>query len=173
MGSKEKRCILITGPVDTGKTTRARAWVERLRQRGLTVGGILTRAEYEGDRKCAYRAVDLGGGEERVLLDDRRRLEGQSIGRFSTSAAGFAWASAVLQRALEEGAEAICLDEAGPLELRGGGYAPIMERIAREFEGIFILVAREAVAEALEELLGRYGWKPERYGPAGGAAGGR
>jgi nucleoside-triphosphatase THEP1 len=163
--SGRRRCILITGAVDSGKTSYARALAKQLRSRGIKTAGISANAEYEEGTKSRYRAVDLKSGESRLLMDDRRELGGGRIGRFSMSAEGFAWAEESLLRAMDEGAAAICLDEAGPLELRGGGYAAVLKRLLQDYYGLLIVVVRESVIDEVEAIVRDHGWRTERRSP--------
>ncbi len=170
MNTEERRCIIITGAVDSGKTTLARRMIKDMRRRGLRVEGILTVAEYRKGRKCRYRVLDLADGGERLLLDEERDLEGGRVGRFFFSAEAFDWAGQRLREASLSGADALCLDEAGPLELRGGGYGEVLEELFERSRGIILLVVRESVKKAFIEKALRYGWRPEIYRPDDAAA---
>lgn len=166
MEYRERQCLIITGPIDTGKTTRARRMVEELRAQGIRVGGVLTEAVYRASRKRGYRVVDLTGGGQRLLMDETRDLGGGRVGRFSFSAEAFAWAEERLREARNGDAQVICLDEAGPLELRGGGYARVLEELFESFRGMLLLAARDTVIDDLAHWAESRGWRTELIRPS-------
>jgi len=138
--------LLIHGAINSGKTTTARRWVEQQRELGLRVGGVLAEKTPHGrvfidllrpgDPACA---LEHPAPEEAVV----------SVGRFQFRAAAFVFARGSIERAVEGGAgadsgedaaaapaeqrpaDAVVLDEYGPLEARGEGFAATVQRLLR------------------------------------------
>lgn len=117
-----------------------------LRTRGWRVRGLLQQAPEAasawsplGDHCCLKQArlVDLDEGRSFPLFQD--------LGSGSTScrvdAAGVAEASAVLRRALAEGADLVVTNRFGALEAAGGGFAA--EMLALMSEGVPLLTTVE------------------------------
>ena len=57
-----RRTVVVTGDTGSGKTTRAAEVVERLRARGLRVGGILAPGLLEDGRRTGFDVLDLAPG---------------------------------------------------------------------------------------------------------------
>lgn len=165
-----QRLIVLSGPINSGKTTYLHRLLAQAVQAGRSVGGITAEAIYAQGCKTGYDVVDVNTGERRALVKSsgygERGIEGaaagsreQRVGRFYLLDSGLKFARAVLQAAL--GYELVCLDEIGPLEMSGGGHLPALKMLLAEYTGTLIVVAREAVAPELSRMATEYGWKVE------------
>jgi nucleoside-triphosphatase THEP1 len=148
-------CVILRGRTGSGKTTLAREVVTLLRQRGQTVAGILAPGLLEDGRRTGFDVVNLATGESTALARETADVEGPHArwSRFAFSAEGLALG----RRALgpdSEGADVVVVDEVGPFELAGGGWAASLDDLARNFHGAFLLVVRRAIVEA---VLARWG----------------
>ncbi len=95
------------------------AVVRRQQLSGWCVRGLLMRdAAAYGDRSLPMVLVDLRSGEEYLVS--------QSLGRQASGCRadpqGFAQASAVLRRAVEEGPDLVVCNRFGGMEAEGGGF---------------------------------------------------
>ena len=175
------RLILVTGPLDSGKTTVLSHLASFLKGQGprpsglppeilpeppVTPRGIVTSAEVEGRRKTAYTAKPLGEDGEWPLVSESPSGEGwlPGPGRFYRSPRGFFQAAEYLLSRLE--APVLILDEAGPLEMAGQGHAPLLDKLVRAYSGILILTVRNNLSR--EAALR---WGGRRNGDFGGCSG--
>jgi nucleoside-triphosphatase THEP1 len=146
--------ILVSGPVRAGKTTLCRRLVERARECGLPVGGVLTPALIEGGVKAGIQAVDLRSGETRLLAHVDRDLGGTRVGPYSFDDQMLAWVVLCCERALEGDDSIVFVDEIGKLELnRGGGLARLIPMLAWPREQITVAIVRDFLLDALLERL--------------------
>jgi Ni2+-binding GTPase involved in maturation of urease and hydrogenase len=58
---------LLTGPIGSGKTTFCRHLIQDARERGWQVGGLLSPAWMDGDKKIGILLEDIHTGEQRTL----------------------------------------------------------------------------------------------------------
>jgi nucleoside-triphosphatase THEP1 len=171
-------CTIITGPIHSGKTTLLRKMIENYRSLGFSVGGIITEALYNGGgRKTGFDAVDIATGRKIPLVREGEFPSGpgvQRIGRFALSGTGLEAASKILLTAAGlsgrkggevAGVDILCLDEVGPLEVRGQGYFPVLQRILKSYEGRLVVIGRSEVYEGLADYLRSEGWEPEVLRP--------
>ena len=121
------RVYLVTGPVQTGKTTRLRAWCDERSD----VDGILAPV-VDGRRHLLH----IGGGVIRNLEEVSGGAATVTVRRYTFNADVFAWArSCLLSAAADPGREInaqprwIIVDEVGPLELSGGGLEPAVSKL--------------------------------------------
>lgn len=152
--SRTRTTVTITGPTGAGKTTLAAAVVECLRARGARVAGILAPGLLEDGRRTGFDIVNLATGERLALARERQVAPGPHArwSRFGFTDEGLA----VGHRALggdAMGADVIVVDEVGPFELAGGGWAGDLDAL-RGGEAALLLVVRESV---LEEVRARWG----------------
>ena len=118
--------LLIHGEIGTGKTRRAAAWIEAEGLAGRSVAGVLALKSPTG-----RRFMDIATGEEVPLEHPARDEASVTVGRFQFRQAAFDWAVRHIEQALGQ-AGSVVIDEVGPLEMRGGGFAPLLDRLERD-----------------------------------------
>jgi nucleoside-triphosphatase THEP1 len=153
-GGRTRTTTIVTGATGAGKTTVVGQVIERLRARGLRVAGILAPGHVTAGRRTGFDLVNLATGERVVLAREGQPPPGQHAqwSRFSFDAAGLELG----RRALgpdAAGAHVVVVDEVGPFELSGGGWADALDAL-RRFDGATILVVRESL---VEEVKARWG----------------
>lgn len=167
----KRRCGIITGPIDSGKSTYLKTLIESAIQDGRTVGGIRAESLLRSDHKYGYDVEDLKTGDCRPLLREKKEWGGsiekddQLVGRFILFKSGLHFAEQALRSAVDEPADLICIDELGPLEAQGGGYAQVLSELIEKYNGELLIVVREELEAYFTEKLRDYGWKTERRLP--------
>lgn len=132
------RALLLTGPIGSGKTSAVLALSAHLLGSGMALAGVASPRITEDGRTVGYRVRDLCTGEERLLCS--WEPPGLPFGRFFFRSEALAFANEVLKRAAKE-ASVLVVDEVGPLELEGGGFAPGLHR-ARASQAFLVLTVR-------------------------------
>lgn len=133
---------------------------------GRSIAGVLALKTPSG-----RRFLDLARGDEVALEHPRQDEAVLPVGRFQFRQAAFDWAVQRIEAALEQGAEAIVIDEVGPLEMRGDGFAGLLDRIGRAYPAVErVLLVRTSL---VEEVAARFGelachFDPPRNLPAQG-----
>lgn len=134
---------LLTGPIGSGKTTRLSQWV----QTAPGARGILS-PQHEGRRVFAHhptgriRDMEAGPEETDILRTARYRF----------SAAAFRWAEECLLEDSRSDPDWLFLDEVGKLEVRGDGFARVLEGILDEGRpGNLVLVIRSHLLDQVVE----------------------
>ncbi|MFO7849408.1 MAG: nucleoside-triphosphatase [Spirochaetia bacterium] len=153
---------IITGAVNSGKTTELRRRIEKYRNLGKKAGGIITEAESKDGIKSVFFVRRIGG-RERVPIairkdlnprNTRNTLEATGDGEKSKGTEGFDFyqegfetAALWIYEACSEEVDLLCIDELGPVELRGEGHWPALVEAAGIFRGILELVVRKGLVE--------------------------
>lgn len=142
-----RRVRIIHGDIGSGKTSRAADWSREQAMSGVEVGGVLAQKTPEG-----RRFVDLRAGDSMPLEHPATDEAGVEVGRFHFRQAAFDWADDRVGMALAAGSAVIVLDEVGPLEMRGGGFAPVLDRLARDAPGVeLVLLVRTSLIDVVVE----------------------
>lgn len=147
-----RRRVILTGERGEGKTTLCLALAEEARRAGWTVGGVVTPGRWDGGQRDGYRVKDLLTGEERPLAS-RSGERTIRVGSFSFDSEGIAFGRRALEAALAAKVQLLIVDEIGPLELRGDGWAPLLDRLHSGAPGAMVWVVRP---ELVEEVRKRY-----------------
>jgi len=150
-----RRTIIVTGETGSGKTTLVREAVTRLRARGADVAGILAPGLFEHGRRTGFLIVDLATGASTALAGEHDGEAGPHArwSRFAFRPEGLSLGELALGPSAEN-ADVIVIDEVGPFELSGGGWASALDRLAHDYEGTMLLVARAAVVDAVRARWG-------------------
>ncbi|MEW6199054.1 MAG: nucleoside-triphosphatase [Planctomycetota bacterium] len=149
--------FLLIGDRHAGKTSACRTLAAAARARGLTIGGVLAPAVHEGDQCLGYDVVDLATGAT-TRLADHRGPGVEHAGRFHFLAGGLRLGRAALARAIADAPHLVIVDEVGPLELAGGGWAAALDALAALPGGTVFAVRPDLAAE----VAARWGVPPER-----------
>jgi nucleoside-triphosphatase THEP1 len=144
------RVRLIHGEVGSGKTRRAAVWVESEALAGRTVAGVLALKSPAG-----RQFMDIATGDQMPLEHPVGDEVAIPVGRFRFRQAAFDWAVQRIEQALGS-AGSVVIDEVGPLEMRGGGFAPLLDRLERDYPGIErVLLVRSGLVEGVVDRFCR------------------
>lgn len=162
--------ILVTGPPGCGKSTLASRVIERARDKGLRVGGIITPEIREGGVRKGFLIVDLFTGEKELMAsvgEGAPRVGKYVVHVNAIAGLGFR----ALMRAAEE-ADIIVVDEIGKMELLVDEFTQAVRRTIdceKPFLGTIGLNLRHPLAFELKKrndimhvFLSRENWR-EKY----------
>ncbi|MDX6767914.1 MAG: nucleoside-triphosphatase, partial [Elusimicrobiota bacterium] len=139
--------FLVAGPAGSGKSAFLAALVERLRERKVGVAGLLSPGEHAGGVRTGFDAVDLATGRRVALSRRGGPPEWPAlVGPFHFSPEGLAFGRA----ALAADAEVLVVDEVGPLELAGGGWAAALDALALTRRRPMVWAVRDGLVDAVQ-----------------------
>lgn len=147
------RAVIITGDTGSGKTTLLTAVVEALRARGVRLGGVVAPGSWRDGKRWGFEVVDLGSGRRQPLAARESPPDWLPAGGFRVNPAGLELGRAALRAAREGGAQVVVVDEVGPWELAGHGWAAELDILVAEPPPLLLLVVRRA---SLEAVLARW-----------------
>ena len=151
---------IITGGMNSGKTSLALRMIKEMRESGMKPAGFISEAEYAEGSKNKYYIRDISG-ERRVLAVSKEPvhegMEKYDFSRFFFSQAAFDFARDLL-RSSALSADAVFIDEMGPLELSGRGCFPAVYKLLQVYSGTVVIIIREHL---LVELAGKLGIRIE------------
>lgn len=145
--------FLVTGPSGSGKTDFLTKTVFVLSAK-RSVKGILSPGRWKDGKRDGFDLEVIGESRRRELS----RRDGPSewprlAGPFHFSTETIAQGRRALQDASD--ADIVVVDEVGPLELEGGGWAPELDRLAGQGKTMLWSV-REGLVEAVQARWGVY-----------------
>ncbi|MGD2109586.1 MAG: nucleoside-triphosphatase [Phycisphaerae bacterium] len=124
---------LITGTQGSGKTSFLLGYVRSRVAEGRSVGGVAAPAVFSEERREGYDVIDLASGQRRTLCRVGTPGEGAlAVGPYVFDPATLAAGNAAIVEAIRGGLDVIAIDEIGPLEFRGSGWAPSLATALEE-----------------------------------------
>lgn len=134
---------ILTGAIGSGKTTRLEKWAEKEK----SISGILMPV-LDGERHLY--SISSGKLVPVEIRGDESPDEIVRIGKFNFSKKIFNWGIDEILKGFRE-SNTIIVDEIGPLELSGEGFAPAIKQIFKSktkiLEKRIIFVIREGMVE--------------------------
>lgn len=138
--------VIITGEVHQGKTTLLLNLIEVLREGGWKTGGIVSRAVFEDHQRVGYDISDAGGG--RTLPLSRKQGKNElRIGDYFVKEEGLEFGYQLLSAASGHPPDVLVVDEVGPWELTGNGWAPELSKLLMNDRLIMIWVVRKRILQ--------------------------
>ncbi|MDP4264118.1 MAG: nucleoside-triphosphatase [Bacteroidota bacterium] len=140
----EQKIYLLTGPVQTGKTTSLINWsIKRNDVFGILTPVVDGKRVFMNAHTREQFPMEATGGE----------TETQKVGRFIFSKTNFNRAVQVILDAMNTSGW-LAIDEIGPLELRGEGFCSALKEVLQDRrKGRIILVIREGIQEKVREYF--------------------
>ena len=146
---------IVTGNINSGKTTRMKALYERYGGDGFVMEKTM-----DGQWVRSYHALRLSTGEMRLLVlregyDDPAFTEATRIGPYRFDADTLEWIRSTMHGLIEANVNPLYLDEVGKLELRGEGFDAILRELADKALPLYISVREDLIRNVIK----RYGFK--------------
>ncbi len=147
----KRNIIIITGDIGQGKTTLLGEIIDWCRNNNIKMGGILSPAVYENDKRIGYDLVNVANGEKEILS----RINGDGnmlcVGKyyFYEKGIGFGIDALALENNMQS--KMMVIDEIGFLELENKGWAKSLIRIVNNYENSLIIIVRNMLVDKVIE----------------------
>ncbi len=154
-----KKIIIITGEVNSGKSSAAEEMICRFEACGMKAGGILCHGIFFGSVKSGFTGIDISTGKEYHLASGTYSEKfSLKQGRFYFDEKAFRYLNWLIIKQMD--ADVILIDEAGPLELNRQGFYSALKTCLTEFKGILMITTRISL---VNDLTAAFNMKRENY----------
>ncbi len=138
---------LVVGDREEGKTALLREKIREMTSQGLRLSGFVAEGIHSSDgKRRGYRIVNISTGESADFCLEEGSEGWEKVGRFRIDPDGLAKGTEWMSPDNIHEADWLVIDELGPLELAGKGWAPLIERILREDPKPMIWTVRRQLA---------------------------
>ena len=120
--SREHSIFLVTGPVQSGKTTLLTKLVIELKKEGWYVGGFLAPGSFISGIRSGFRLQSIATGEEHAMADTQERSGWFKYRRFWFNPEAFKAGQQWIRSDMQQAPSVMVIDEVGPMELEGSGW---------------------------------------------------
>ena len=140
--------FILTGAQGEGKTTFAKQLIDLLSEKH-NIGGLLSHGFWKNNMRDRFEIEDIMTGTRELICNTNPGKNDIQFRHFYFKESGFIFGDCAIQHALEAQAEIILIDEIGPLELEGKGWAGNLNKILISSCRLVIFVVRRALVEAV------------------------
>jgi nucleoside-triphosphatase THEP1 len=139
--------FIVTGGSGSGKTTTMLQLFEALTIRNIKVGGLLAMGTWKNNRRDRFELVNLFTGD-RIVYCQRDPVETwESLNRFYINPDGQTFGERALNRPSVHNAQVIIIDEIGPFEMQGKGWAQALEGIVSNLRVPLVISVRKSLMD--------------------------
>src|SRR3989304_1322139 len=150
----QKRVLLLTGTPGIGKTTVLMKTVNALKERGYTVGGMISREVSEGNTRVGFQILDISSSR-RGRLAHVNQKNGPQVGRYRVNIEDLNTVGAQAIIDAVEKCDVIAIDEIGPMELFSERFKEAVRKALESRKLVIAVVHWKAKDALLSEAKSR------------------
>ena len=153
--------VIICAERGAGKTSFLCERLAEMAAQGRSVGGIAAPAVFESGRRIGYDLLDLREDSRRPLARVDPAAGGTAgVGPYQFDEGAVAAGNAAIAVAVRDGLDFVAIDEIGPLEFAGRGWAPALESALQACspEQTLIVVVRPTLVDELPRRFPSPAW---------------
>jgi nucleoside-triphosphatase THEP1 len=147
------RIFIVSGEKGSGKTTILQDLLPKLKVKDITIGGILQIGLWKDDRRYGYDILNIESGIIVPLCRTDAPDAGIMAGPFKFFPEAIQFGRNALSISTIGTCDVAIIDEIGPLELGGGGWASSLNEILQNFSGTIIIVIHNS---RIEEIINKF-----------------
>jgi nucleoside-triphosphatase len=159
--------ILLSGSINSGKSSTIYKIVQQLLQEKLLVGGIVSLPILQEGRKAGYEAVCLLTHKTTHLaqlnsLVPNPAPDDITIGQWVIFNEGMQFCYQQIEEAIQKKVQLLVIDEIGPLEIQGKGFRSLLDQILLKQEMVpfqLLLIVRTNMVEEVKRLYPNHDFK--------------
>ena len=129
--------IVLTGAPGVGKTTAVIRVARALKERGVKVGGIVSRELRINNMRVGFEFIDLTTNDRTVLASITGN--GPKVGKYFVNVAGCRFAAERLTNAVSNSDVIIC-NEIGPMELKSKEFIDSVKNLLEVDKKVIVVV---------------------------------
>jgi nucleoside-triphosphatase len=134
-----KRVLLLTGAPSVGKTTVLMKAVNALKERGICIGGMLSREARAGGKRVGFEILDLSSGRSGRLAHLNQKT-GPRVGRYHVNLYDLELIGAIAIADAVENCDVIAIDEIGPMELFSKKFKEVVRKALENHKPVLAIV---------------------------------
>ena len=138
--------IVLTGAPGVGKTTAIIRIVQALKERGVKVGGIVSRELRTTTTRIGFEFIDLSTNDRHVLASITGN--GTRVGKYFVNIAGCRFAAERLTNAIRN-SDIIFCDEIGPMELKSKDFIYAIKNLLYVEKKVVVVVLHQKLQHHL------------------------
>lgn len=148
-GADNQRVFILTASIGEGKTTYAKKLIDLFRNKGTSVGGIISERVMMNSQTTGYDLVNIETGESVILLRQDGKCGSERIGRYTICKGGIERGNEILSSLASRKIQLIIIDEVGLLELQDEGWTKSINQLLAESSVNLLITVRTDYVDAV------------------------
>jgi nucleoside-triphosphatase len=141
--------IVLTGPPGIGKTTAVLQIARVLKDRGINVGGIVSREIRVNNERVGFEFIDLITNDTNVLASISGK--GPKVGKYFVSFEGCHFAAERLDHAMKSCNIIIC-DEIGPMEVKSREFLESVKNLLNVDKKVIVVIHQKLRYPIIDQI---------------------
>src|SRR5439155_3583250 len=141
--------IILTGAPGVGKTTAVIRVASALKEKGVKVGGIVSRELRTNNMRIGFEFIDLTTNDRKGLASISGN--GPKVGKYFVNVAGCRFAAERLMDAVRNSDVIIC-DEIGPMELKSREFKDSVKSLVDVDKKVIVVVHQKLRHPLIDEF---------------------
>jgi len=141
--------IILTGAPGVGKTTAVIRVASALKEKGVKVGGIVSRELRTNNMRIGFEFIDLTTNDRKGLASISGN--GPKVGKYFVNVAGCRFAAERLMDAVRNSDVIIC-DEIGPMELKSREFKDSVKSLVDVDKKVIVVVHQKLQHPLIDEF---------------------
>lgn len=146
--------IILTGTPGVGKTTIVMDVAQKLKERGMRVGGVVSREVRANNMRTGFEFIDLATNDKDILASVTG--DGPRVGKYFVNLSGCRFAADRVKNALINSDVIIC-DEIGPMELKSKEFIDAVRCLLRSDKNVIVVVHQKLEHALVNEFREKSG----------------
>jgi nucleoside-triphosphatase len=146
--------LLLTGNPGVGKTTVLMKTVNALKEKGICVGGMISREVREGGTRVGFEILDLTGSR-RGWLAHVNQKNGPQVGKYRVNMEDLNGIGAQAVTDAVENCDVVAIDEIGPMELFSEKFKEAVRKALKNSKLVLAVVHWKAQDTLINEAKKR------------------
>lgn len=147
------KIYILTGDINSGKSSVLAKWVDEYREEGRLIGGVLAPAHWFKGEKVYYDAIDIETGKRHIFASTKPISEAETFERFWVSKKGKQMAERAITK-IKDNYDVGIVDEIGPMELEGKGLIRAFKIVLSHPPQKLIIAVRESLVDDVVRTFG-------------------
>ncbi|MFY3741296.1 MAG: nucleoside-triphosphatase [Candidatus Nitrosomirales archaeon] len=141
--------LVVTGEPRVGKTTAVMRVAQILKEKGLKVGGIVSKEVTSNNVRTGFEFIDLSTNKKATLASTSGK--GPRIGKYFVDLEGCRFAVNVLSNAIKDSDVIIC-DELGPMEFKSKEFVDCAKSMLDLDKPVIVVVHRRLQHPVIDQF---------------------
>lgn len=150
----KKNILFITGVEKSGKSSFLEKALWEIKKKGYHPSGIISPAIFIENQHSGYDLTDIISNKRIPLSRINPNGENVRVGNYFFYKESLQQGKSWLELTYISGTDFVIIDEIGPWELKGNGWASSLNQIVKGYPNPVILVVRESIIDKVKDLWG-------------------